>query len=92
MFNDHNASRDTLIWSRTIDQMLEFSPEYLIPQHTRPLIGKEEIRETLTAYRDAIQYVHDQTVRLMNKGDENNVAIQIIIGIRILNFFKYFLP
>ena len=22
----------------------------------------------MTAYRDAIQYVHDQTVRLMNKG------------------------
>ena len=25
-------------------------------------------REVMTAYRDAIQYVHDQTVRLMNKG------------------------
>lgn len=26
------------------------------------------MRQTLTDYRDAIQYVHDQTIRLMNKG------------------------
>lgn len=30
--------------------------------------GKDKIEEMLTAYRDAIQYVHDQTVRQMNKG------------------------
>ena len=28
----------------------------------------DEIEETVTIYRDAIQFVHDQTVRYMNKG------------------------
>ena len=35
--------------------------------HTRPIVG-QDVSEALTLYRDAIQFVHDQTVRLMNKG------------------------
>ena len=42
--------------------------DYLLPGHTKPIVGKEEIARVLTIYRDAIQYVHDQGVRSMNKG------------------------
>ena len=48
--------------------MRKLKPKILVPQHTRPIEGEEEISEILTAYRDAIQLVHDQTVRFMNKG------------------------
>jgi len=48
--------------------MRELWPEYLVPQHTKPVIGAGKIYETLTNFRDAIQFVHDQTVRLMNLG------------------------
>jgi alkyl sulfatase BDS1-like metallo-beta-lactamase superfamily hydrolase len=34
----------------------------------RPWIGNEFIVDRITNYRDAIQYVHDQSVRLMNRG------------------------
>ena len=60
--------RDTLQWVKAVDLMRKLNPEILVPQHTRPVEGKEEISEILTAYRDAIQMVHDQTVRYMNKG------------------------
>ena len=40
----------------------------MVPQHTRPVEGEDEIMHILTSYRDAIQIVHDQTVRYMNKG------------------------
>lgn len=60
--------RDVMEWVRTIDLMRELGAEHLVPSHTRPLSGSEAVAETLTAYRDAIQYVHDQTVRGMNKG------------------------
>ena len=60
--------RDTLLWVGAMDKMLDLDPEILVPQHTRPVWGKDTIKETLLAYRDAIQYVHDQTVRYMNKG------------------------
>jgi hypothetical protein len=32
------------------------------------MVGEEAIYTALTDYRDAIQFVHDQTVRLMNTG------------------------
>jgi len=62
------AYRDVKRWVASIDKMRALKPEYLVPQHTRPLTGAEEIYKILTNYRDAIQFVHDQTIRWMNKG------------------------
>ncbi len=63
------ASRDTTLWYKAVDLMRSYEPEILVPQHTRPLVGKKLIMDTLTAYRDGIQFVHDQTVRYINKGN-----------------------
>ncbi|MEX3009896.1 alkyl sulfatase dimerization domain-containing protein [Hoeflea sp. TYP-13] len=60
--------RDVLEWSKSIDRMIELDAEVMIPQHSRPVIGDDEIRKRLTDYRDAIQFVHDQTIRRINKG------------------------
>jgi alkyl sulfatase BDS1-like metallo-beta-lactamase superfamily hydrolase len=40
----------------------------LVPCHTRPIVGAKKIQEILTHYRDAIQYVHDQSIRGINAG------------------------
>ena len=60
--------RDVVSWVSSIDRMRDIAPDFLVPSHTQPLSGADEIQETLTAYRDAIQYVHDQTIRGMNQG------------------------
>jgi alkyl sulfatase BDS1-like metallo-beta-lactamase superfamily hydrolase len=60
--------RDLVGWVNSIDMMRYLQPEFLIPSHTRPLAGKDNIKKILTTYRDGIQFVHDQTVRLMNLG------------------------
>ncbi len=60
--------RDPVAWYKTIDFMRGLQAEHLVPSHGRPMSGKAKIAEMLTAYRDAIQYVHDQTIRLLNKG------------------------
>jgi alkyl sulfatase BDS1-like metallo-beta-lactamase superfamily hydrolase len=60
--------RDVMDWVRSLDKMRALQPEILVPSHSRPLSGKDVIDETLTNYRDAIQYVHDQTIRLINEG------------------------
>ncbi len=62
------AYRDVNLWVRSLDLMRELKPDHLVPLHTRPIKGAERIYETLTNYRDAIQYVHDQTIRGMNAG------------------------
>ena len=70
--------RDTLQWVSALDIMLDLEPEHLVPQHTRPVTGAENIKEIVTAYRDAIQFVHDQTVRYMNKGLSGREIAEIV--------------
>ena len=61
------SHRDVIGWVNSIDKMRSLDPQYLFPSHTMPIVG-EEISNALIIYRDGMQYVHDQTVRLMNKG------------------------
>ena len=60
--------RDVKMWSASLDKMRFLNPDILIPSHTRPIKGAENIQGILRDYRDAIQFVHDQTIRQMNKG------------------------
>jgi alkyl sulfatase BDS1-like metallo-beta-lactamase superfamily hydrolase len=60
--------RDVLAWAHSLDAMRDLEPLHLVPSHTRPVSGRDEVQELLTVYRDAIQFVHDQTVRGMNQG------------------------
>lgn len=60
--------RDVLAWIRSLDKMRLLKAEYLVPCHSRPVTGSETIYGILTDYRDAIQFVHDQTIRGINRG------------------------
>ncbi len=62
------AYRDVTLWVKSLDRMRHLKPKILIPYHTRPVYGTKEIDTVLTDYRDAIQFVHDQTIRWINKG------------------------
>jgi len=55
-------------WYQSLDKMRDLNPEYLVPCHTLPIAGAKKIQEILTHYRDAIQYVHDQSIRGINAG------------------------
>lgn len=60
--------RDPRAWAASIDAMRARRPEILVPSHTRPIVGADAAYRTLTDYRDAIRFVYDQTVRLVNRG------------------------
>lgn len=60
--------RDPKTWADSLEMMRDLEPEYLVPGHSRPVTGKAEIRKHLTDYRDAIRYVYNQTIRMMNAG------------------------
>lgn len=60
--------RSPMQWAKSIDHMRVFGAETLIPHHGRPVEGRAQVEDVLVAYRDSIQYMHDQTVRYMNKG------------------------
>lgn len=59
--------RDPLPWLAGIDRMRLYDPEYVLSTHGAPSSGKTTCRRRLTEMRDALQFVHDQTIRGMNK-------------------------
>ena len=60
--------RDPRVLIPGIDNIIKWSPEYLVATHGPALVGKDNIREKATRYRDSIQFLWDQTVRGINKG------------------------
>lgn len=70
--------RDPSMWFKGIDIMRQFDTEVMINSHGRPVEGKEAVSDVLTAYRDAIQYTHDQTIRYMNKGMTPDELVEVV--------------
>jgi len=70
--------RDPSMWFKGIDVMRQFDTEIMINSHGRPVEGKEAVANVLTAYRDAIQYTHDQTIRYMNKGMTPDELVEVV--------------
>jgi len=62
--------RYALDWAGSVDKALKLNPEVLLPSHGLPLEGRETIAAKLSAYRDAILYVHDETVKGMDEGKD----------------------
>jgi alkyl sulfatase BDS1-like metallo-beta-lactamase superfamily hydrolase len=54
----------------SLNKVLALKPEIVLPSHGLPITGNLEIVKQLTRYRDAIQYVHDETVKGMNAGKD----------------------
>ncbi|MDA9677056.1 MBL fold metallo-hydrolase [Pseudomonadota bacterium] len=61
------SHRDVNAWINSLDMMLALEPNHIFPSHTLPFFGESAL-DTLTIYRDGIQFIHDQTIRLMNQG------------------------
>ncbi|XOV89715.1 MAG: alkyl sulfatase dimerization domain-containing protein [Pseudomonadota bacterium] len=72
--------RDPRVVVRGVDQIVGFAPDYLIGTHGPPLEGAAHIEAEVLQYRDAIQFIWDQTVRAANRGlsaDEAALAVQL---------------
>ena len=72
------ASRPVEGWYRSLDRMIEMRPEVLIPGHTDPLVGEENVRRVLTAYRDAIHHVYASTLECINAGKSVEEAVATV--------------
>ena len=70
--------REALKFISSLDRVLGLEPELLLTGHHGPVVGKDLIREELTRIRDAVQYVHDATVRGMNHGKDIHTLMKEI--------------
>lgn len=72
--------RDAKVWAEGLTHALRLfgDSEILIASHGWPRFGNAEIRDYLGKHRDVYAYLHDQTVRLMNKGlNGDEIAAQL---------------
>lgn len=75
-----SSFRDPQAWVESLDKARALHPDFLVPSHGQPISGADQVEEVLRNYRDGIQFVHDQTIRYMNKGftpDELVAAVKL---------------
>ncbi len=63
--------RDPRMWSKYIAEAIDLygdRTDVLIGQHHWPVWGRAQVREYLACQRDLYKHLHDQTLRLMNRG------------------------
>ena len=70
--------RDVKVWAESLEKMRQESAEYLVPGHSRPILGEEQVDEVLGDYASAIRYVYDETVKGMNNGMTANQLAESI--------------
>ena len=62
--------RSALRYVESVDRLRALEPEVLITGHGDPIRGAERIHADLTVLRDAVKWVHDETVAGMNAGTD----------------------
>ena len=63
-------------WIASLSLMLGLGAEHLVPGHTRPVLGSDNVRTALTAYRDGIKSILDQTLEGMKEGERPDELVQ----------------
>src|SRR5262249_58277629 len=63
-------------WIASLEKMIRLAPEYVVPSHTRPVLGSAAARSALTAYRDGIKSILDQTIEGMKQGERPDELVQ----------------
>jgi alkyl sulfatase BDS1-like metallo-beta-lactamase superfamily hydrolase len=63
-------------WVASLGTMIGLNAQHLVPSHTRPIAGAATVSAALTAYRDGIKSVLDQTLAGMRKGERPDELVE----------------
>ena len=70
--------RDIATWVDSLKNILSYPAEALLPGHTKPIFGYENIQDILGNFTGAIEYILLQTLDCMNKGmSEDEVVANV---------------
>lgn len=70
--------RDVNAWVEALDKMRAYPAEYLLPGHTKAVIGEEKVADTLKNYRDALEFVLVETLKGMNEGLTPDELVEVV--------------
>ena len=60
--------RKPIEYIASLERIIALEPEMIVPSHFDPVSGRDVILASMIRMRDAVQYVHDETVAGMNAG------------------------
>ena len=60
--------RSATDWNNSLQKMIAEKPEFLVGGHTRPVIGRDSVKQILGDYQEAVQFVYDKTIEGMAQG------------------------
>ncbi|WP_372393364.1 alkyl sulfatase dimerization domain-containing protein [Xanthomonas sp. NCPPB 3582] len=61
-------TRPVAAWVKSLDRLIALSPAHLVPGHMGTVDGTDKVTDVLTAYRDGIKSVYDQTIAGLSSG------------------------
>jgi alkyl sulfatase BDS1-like metallo-beta-lactamase superfamily hydrolase len=64
------------VWIASLEKMIGLAAEFMVPGHTRPIRGADSVRAALTAYRDGIQSILDQTIEGIRRGERPDELVR----------------
>lgn len=70
--------RDVAAWVDTLKTIMSYPAKVVIPGHTRPLIGIEQIQEVLGNFSGVIESVLLQTLDCMNQGMSESQTVEAV--------------
>lgn len=71
--------RDALTVVDSIDRVRALGAETLLTGHFGPIVGKDRIEWELMRLREAVTYIHDQTVAGMNAGKDVHTLMREVV-------------
>lgn len=63
-------------WIASLEKMIKLNADYLVQGHMRPILGKDNVREALTVYRDGIRTIFDETLAGIRQGKTPDELVQ----------------
>ena len=70
--------RNVRLWAKSLGEMADYEAIAMVGGHTNPILGASEVKQVLTDYRDAVQFIHDKTVEGINNGLTPNELVAFV--------------
>jgi alkyl sulfatase BDS1-like metallo-beta-lactamase superfamily hydrolase len=69
-------TRPVLGYIRALDTALSYNPQFFLMGHGTPIIGRQNVRKTVTNFRNALRYLHEAAVKGLNEGKDVYTLMQ----------------
>ena len=90
--NPQKVQRYARDWAQGLRTMATLDAEYLLPGHGIPVVGADRVRQALGDTAELLEWLHDQTVALMNEGATLDDIVHTVRGPAALMAKPYLRP